>query len=262
LSTTEVELPRGRLWLLIKKELFSFFVSPVSYVIFFLYYLFRAVEAYRLVAAHSMRGDADVFVGQYLGTISTYFPPILTMRSFAEEKRTGSLELLLTAPFHDHEVVLGKFFAAWIFYIVLWLPSLVLLFLIQLPPFSDTSFHFGYVLTSYTGVFMLGSLLLAVGLFTSSLTDNQLLASLASMLFGMGLLELPSILSQRIEGYGNVSVDAGFLKVLLEQTFVARHLSDWFFRGLMDTGHLGFYLSTSALFLFLTVRVVEARKWR
>jgi ABC-2 type transport system permease protein len=266
-SATEVELPKGRLGLLIKKELFSFFVSPVSYVIFFLYYLVRAIEANGLVAVHSMRGDADVFVGQYLGTMSTYFaaimiPPILTMRSFAEEKRTGSLELLLTAPFHDHEVVLGKFFAAWIFYTILWLPSLVILVLIQLPMFSDTSFHFGYVLTSYVGVFALGSLLLAVGVFTSSLTDNQLLASLASMLFGMGLLEVPNILSRKIAGYGSVSVDAGFLDVLLEQTFVSQHLSGWFFRGLMDTGHLVFYLSTAALFLFLTVRVVEARKWR
>ena len=210
---------------------------------------------------------ADVFVGQYLGTMSTYFaaimiPPILTMRAFAEEKRSGSLELLLTAPFHDHEVVLGKFLASWLFYSILWLPSLVLLFVIQLPMFSQTSCHVGYILTSYTGVFMLGSLLLAVGIFTSSLTDNQLLASLASMLFGMALLELPSILSQKIAGYGNVNVDAGFLDVLLEQSFVSRHLSDWFFRGLMDTGHLVFYLSTSALFLFLTVKVVEARKWR
>ncbi|MFQ5504330.1 MAG: ABC transporter permease [Planctomycetota bacterium] len=260
------KLPRWRMTNLARKELWALLVNPVSWIIFLLFYLFRAIELMNIVAHHAFRGDADIFVSNYFQTASTQFavimiPPILTMRSFAEEKRSGSLELLLTAPYHDHEVVLGKWLAAWVFYGLLWLPTLLLLYVLQSPYFLNTSFHYGYVFSSYVGVFSFGSLLLAAGLFTSSLTDNQVLASLSSMLFGLGLLVLPNVLSQSLAP-SRQGVDAGFLSVLLDQAYVLQHLWKWFFRGLIDSGHMVFYLSTTALFLFLTVRVVEARKWR
>ncbi len=253
-------VPRGRLVTLVRKELWSLAVSPVSYVIFFLFYLFRGFEVVGILQRFARGGDVDSFSTYYLLTASTQWmvvmvPPILTMRSFAEEKRTGSLELLMTAPVRDHEVVLGKWLGAWIFYTLLWLPTFLIL--LGLEAFLDIDFPLGQIAASYLGLLSVGSLLLAVGLFTSALTDNQLLASLTSILFGIGLLAVPQMLYD-----GSVHVDSSFWTVLVDQANVLRHWQFWFFRGLIDTGHMVFYVSTTVLFLFLTTRVVESRKWR
>lgn len=253
--------PKGRLLTLVKKELWSLLVSPISYLIFLLFYLARGFTVVFNLQNFSRQGDVDTFAMAYLLDFVTYLmvvmvPPILTMRAFAEEKRTGSLELLMTAPVRDHEVVLGKWLATWIFYALLWLPTLLIL--VGLGRWLGIALPVGQVLASYLGLLSLGSLLLAVGLFASSLTDNQLLAALSSILFGIGLLVIPP----QLAADGTLSVDSPFLWVLVDQANVQRHLQLWFFRGLIDTGHMVFYVSTTVLILFLTVRVVEARKWR
>jgi len=258
--------PRSQLLTIAGRELWGLLVSPVSYLILFFFYLFRGFEVYGQIALQASAGDAEFFTQSYLASASTQFavvmvPPILTMRAFAEEKRTGSLELLMTAPVRDFEVVLGKWLASWVFFALLWVPTFFLLFVLESSWFMDTSFSYGLALSGYVGLFALGSLLLSVGLFTSSLTDNQLLASLMSMLFGLGILVIPQEIAQRF-AVGNLDVDSDFLRVLLDQSSVIRQLGQWFFRGLVDTGYMVFYVSTTALFLFLTTRVIESRKWR
>ncbi|MEZ5988465.1 MAG: ABC transporter permease [Planctomycetota bacterium] len=252
----------GRMLVLVRKELWSYLVNPVSYVILFLLNLYRGADVYNLVLGFRDGGDADLFAIGYLNVSSTLtavvlLPPLLTMKAFAEEKRTGTFELLVTAPIQDHEIVLGKWLASWLFYGLLWLPSMLVLVVLQAPWFLGVGLPFGPLFTAYLGLFLLGSLLLAVGLFFSSLTDNQLLASLASILFGVGIFAFAPLLQR-----GVVDVDSDFLSVLADQLLVRNHLRLWFFRGLIDTGHLVFYVSTTALLLFLTVRSVEARKWR
>jgi len=252
----------GRLWILTKKELWSYFVNPTSWLILFFFYLYRGVETYNLVWHMRDGGDADMFGMQYLAGSSTYWavvllPSLLTMKTFAEEKRTGSLELLMSTPIQDYEVVLGKYLGSLLFFALLWLPTLLLLLILQSPFFLGVHLPLTQVLVGYLGLFLLGSLLVSVGVFTSSLTDNQLLASLASMLAAYALLVFPP----QFAG-GQTTVDSGLLPVLIEQISVIRHLGSWFFRGLIDTGHLVFYVSTTMLFLFLTTSVVESRKWR
>ncbi|MCA8970338.1 MAG: ABC transporter permease [Planctomycetes bacterium] len=261
---TTAPLPgtRGsRVFALISKEFWSLLVSPVSWILFALLYLFRGFEVSDLLQRFARAGDVDSFPTYYLLTASTQWmvvmvPPILTMRTLAEEKRSGSLELLMTAPVRDWEVVFSKWFATWLFYVALWVPSFAILLWLQAT--LDVSFPIGQIATSYLGLLLVGSMLLAVGVFTSSLTDNQLLASLSSILFAVGLLSVPGMLA----GRGAATIDSGFGRMFLEQANVVAHWQYWFFRGLVDTGHVVFYVSATALFLFLTVRVVESRKWR
>lgn len=253
--------PGSRLFAVASKEFWTLLVSPVSWIVFVLFYLFRGYETTDLLQRFSRAGDVDSFPTFYLLTASTQWiivmvPPILTMRAFAEEKRSGSLELLMTAPVRDWEVVVAKWFATWLFYVALWLPSFLILFWVQTD--LDVAFPMGQVGTSYLGLLLAGSMLLSVGIFTSSLTDNQLLASLSSILFAVGLLWVPGMLA----GRAAATVDSTFGKLFIDQANVLAHWQFWFFRGLVDTGHVVFYVSATALFLFLTVRVVESRKWR
>mgnify|MGYP001293333514 CR=1 FL=1 len=250
-----------RFFALTSKEFWSLFVSPVSWILFALLYLFRGFEVMDLLRRFARAGDVDGFPTYYLLTASTQWmivmvPPILTMRSFAEEKRSGSLELLMTAPVRDWEVVLAKWFATWLFYVALWAPSCFVLLWLQ--SMLDVTFPIGQVFTSYTGLLLVGSMLLAVGVFTSSLTDNQLLASLSSILFAVALLWVPTSFAGRT----TTTIDSSFGRMFLDQANVVAHWQYWFFRGLVDSGHVVFYVSATALFLFLTARVVESRKWR
>lgn len=248
-----------------KKELMSYFFNPVAYVILVLFYLFRGFEVEALTYTW-IKADADVdkFPVSYLLGPSMYVmvvlvPPILTMRCFAEERRTGSLEVLLTAPVRDFEIVLGKWLAAVTFFAILWLPTLAILWALTTPAFLATPLAFGPVLAGYFGIALAGGLLLSVGCFTSSLTDNQLLASLSAILFNVALFAAPRILSavladqvQQHEWVGRA----------IEQINVSDHLSGWFMVGLVDTSRVVVFLAGTGLFLFLTVKALEARQWR
>lgn len=253
------------LWTTWKKELMSFFFNPVAYVILVLFYLFRGLEVQALIFNWKrFDSDLDKFSVSYMLGPSMYIvvvlvPPILTMRCFAEERRTGSLEVLLTAPVRDHEIVLGKWLAASTFFAILWLPTLLILYLLSTPSYLAAPLPFGPVLAGYFGIALAGGLLLAVGCFTSSLTDNQLLASLAAILFNVGLFSAPRILSavlaERIHEHE-------WIARALDQVNVPEHLTGWFMVGLLDTSRIVFFLAATGLFLFLTVKSLEARQWR
>lgn len=249
----------------LKKELMSYFFSPVAYVVAVLFYLFRGFEVSALAASYgAYPREVDGFTTAYIFQASTNFmivlvPPILTMRCFAEEKRTGSLEVLMTAPVREFEVVLGKWLAALAFFAAIWLPTALLLWVLTWPPFLAGALPLGPAVTSYLGLSLLGAMLLAVGCFTSSLTDNQLLASLSAMLFNIALLAVPGLTDQAFAGAARQSA---FLRTLLEQVNVYDHLQNWFTRGLIDTSHVAFYVGGAAFFLFLTMKSLESRKWR
>jgi gliding motility-associated transport system permease protein len=247
----------------LKKELMSYCFSPVSYVIAVLFYLFRGLEVNN--AAHWFAEsslDQDLFATRYFGLQSTFFmallvPPLLTMRCFAEERRSGSIETLMTAPVRDVEIVLGKWLAAVVFFALLWLPSVVILWVLTHSWFLNaTNFSFGPVFTGYLGLFLLSSLLLAVGCFTSSLTDNLLLAVIASCLCNFALLAAPELLYDKVRPY----LGDYYVSQLYEKLNVMDHLGNWFMRGLVDTSQIAFYVGGIAFFLFLTVSSLGARR--
>jgi ABC-2 type transport system permease protein len=246
----------------VKKELRSYFYNPVGWVIAVLFYLLRGFEAHAMTRVYAaFEANRDQFSTAWLMLQSStvmvlLVPPILTMRCFAEEKRTGSLEVLMTAPVKDLEVVLGKWLAALLFFALLWLPTLPLLWIQTWPQFLGTSLAFGPVVAGYVGLTLLGALLLAIGCFTSSLTDNQLLSSLTAILAGTALMNAPGW----IGGLGQDEPLPGLVRQLVEQGNIGEQLSFWFMRGLIDSGHVLFYAVGAALFLGLTVLALGFRR--
>ena len=244
------------------RELLAFFLSPMAYVIGFLFVFFRGWETLALAKSFADSGqDLNAFpmlyamglCGQMMAVLA---PPLLTMRLFAEEKRTGSLELLMTAPVKDWEVVLGKWAASLVFFMVLWAPTVLLLLLLQAPWLLGVHLAAGPIFTVHLWVLLAGGLFLAVGLFCSSLTQNQLIASISALVIINLLLWGPFIVARA----GWVPAE-GVWKDLFSQVYMLDHIQSSFGLGLIDTAHVWFYLSTTALFLFLTVRSVESRRW-
>ena len=246
-----------------KKELLSYCLSPVSWMIGFLFYLWRGFELGYLVEMYSQyRGDQDRFPAATYGLQSTGWmviivPGILTMRTFAEERRTGSLETLMTAPVRDGAIVLGKWGAAAAFFALLWLPSVLILHVLEYSPFLATDLPFGPVLAAYLGMFLLSGLLLSFGCFASSLTDNVLLAAVLTILFCYALLfELPG----RVRAELGETASNYYVRELLDKFDVMRNFSEWFARGLIDTSQIAFFVGGIVFFLFLTVVSVASRR--
>lgn len=249
-------------WVTFRKELLSYFVSPVSWVIAVLFYLWHGYLVHGMVYAWSVyRMDPDALPSATYTLTSTYLmvvlvPGILTMRTFAEERRTGSLETLMTAPIRDGAIVVGKWAAAAAFYSLLWLPSVLVLHLLEYSPFLATDIAFGPVFAAYVGMFLLSGLLLAFGCFASSLTDNVLLAAVLTMLFDFALMTGSAAVAQKLGG----EAQNYYVRELLEKLDVARNFNEWFARGLIDTSQIAFFVGGIVFFLFLTTVSLTSRR--
>jgi len=173
--------------------------------------------------------------------------PALTMRVFAEEKRSGTYELLLTAPVRTGEIVAGKFIASATFTLIM--VALAWIFPIILMIFGDP--EVGVMFSGYLGLALLAITFVAVGLFTSSLTQNQIIAAISSF----GLLILLFVISWPAEAGG------GVIWSLLKYLSLPEHFST-LVRGVIDTSDLVFFLSMILVALFLTQRSVESARWR
>ena len=175
--------------------------------------------------------------------------PILTMRLLAEEQKLGTLELLLTAPVRDEEVVLGKFLA--VMGILLVMLLLTFYFPLLLLLFSEPDF--GPILTGYLGMFLLSSCFLAVGLLASSLTSNQIVAAV----LGVGVLLLFWLLG----GASSFLESIPAAQAVVEYLSLSTHFGD-FQRGVIDSRGVLYYVTFTAAALFLAMRSVEMRRWR
>lgn len=238
------------------RELKAFWYSPIAYVVGSLFLLLQGWVFWLLLAVmNDPRVDPSVTMAQFFFGGSFFFwfsvlliVPMLTMRTFSEEKRTGSIELLLTAPVTDTHVVCAKFLGAWIAYLLCWAATLLLFVLLR----RLTPFDWGPVLTGYLGTALLGAALIAIGVLASSLTRNQVIAAVLSfvlllLLFCVGLLDL-------------FVRDPDTSKIIRYLSLI-EHLRD-FGKGIVDTRPLAFYLSVAASALFLTVRVISNPRWR
>jgi ABC-2 type transport system permease protein len=180
--------------------------------------------------------------------------PVITMRLFALERFSGTFETLMTTPVSDRQVVLAKFTAALIFYIVMWLPSLGCMLLVNLFVNERTAFDAGLIATTFTGIVLIGGLFLSLGCCASAMTRSQVAAAMISLalcaaLFLMGVLadQLPvsnSWQSQVLACFG-----------LFQQMHDCA-------RGVVDTRMAVFCVSGTMFFLFLTLRMVESRRWK
>jgi ABC-2 type transport system permease protein len=240
---------------LVQRELVAYFSSPLAYVVltaflFFNGYVFWLITAFlndprtQAMAPLKLMFGGTIFFWLFL----LFVVPVITMRLLAEERRTGTLEVLLTAPVSEGQVVLAKFVAAFIFYLFLWLPTVAYVVILG----SYSSIDAGPVGAGYLGIALLGVLFTAVGLLTSALTRNQIVAAIFAfavliVLFSIGLLEQLAT--------------APALKSALSYMNLWDHMDD-FSRGLVDTRHVVYDLSLAGLFLFLATKALEAKKWR
>jgi len=248
---------------LIRREFAAYFLSPVAYVTIavFLFVTGRLFDLTMSGLSESGSRGIEYPMERMLGDerfwlVFLFIPPLLTMRLLAEERGTGTLETLLTAPIRDWQVVAGKYIGAVLFYVALWLPTVVYLPVLMGLDWSTWQARIdpAYVLTSYIGVFLAGAMFLAIGLFVSSLVKSQLVAAMISM-----VVSLVFVLAAfwRPDTEGNSTWDK--IVVLFS---VPEHFRRDFARGVIDTRHVVLYLSVTALCLFLTVRSLEARRLR
>jgi ABC-2 type transport system permease protein len=170
------------------------------------------------------------------------------MRAISDEYRTGTIETLMTAPVGDWHLVLGKYFASLLFYVIMLAPTLVYLVLMEVYGGPD----WGASMASYLGLLLIGVTFTAFGVFASSLTSNQVVAWILGW--------VPLLLFACIAFFVVRQVQ-GLLRQVFQQVNVIGRFDD-FSRGLITTDGVVFFLASAALFVFLTVKVVESRRWR
>jgi ABC-2 type transport system permease protein len=235
-----------------RRELRAYFFSPLAYVVLFFFLVVNGVIFVALVASlndpRSGGGPPFTFFFNTSWLMLLLITPVLTMRLISEELRSGSIEVLMTAPVTEGQVIAGKFLAAFTFYACLWLPTVAYAGMISLYEKVD----WGPIASGYLGILLIGSLFLAMGLFASAMTRSQLLAAMITLalVFVLYLLDL----FQRL-------LNEGALKQVLDYVDVWNNI-DEFANGIVDTRRLVFYLSGTLFFLFLASRALEDKKWR
>jgi len=232
---------------LTQRELAATFLSPVAYIVAA---VFLVASGYLFMSNTLIEGgEASMrFMLESMAWLLVFAIPMLTMRVLADEYATGTIESLMTAPVTDVEVVIGKFLGVLIFYVALLLTTVVHVVLL----FKYGAEDLGIVMYGYLGMVLLGAMYVSVGLFASSLTRYQLVAAL----IGMGILAIFTVLVN-----GLASWKGGQWRVVLGYVNVFHHFKD-FSRGILDTGSIVFFLSTTLFFLFLAVKVMESKRWR
>ncbi|AKT39748.1 ABC transporter permease [Chondromyces crocatus] len=243
-------------WPIFKRELFSLFVTPLAWVLLTAFLVVQGLHFFLIVTHFANQADlaadggpVQSFFGQ---TIFLYLPllficPLLTMRLFAEERRSGTIEALLTAPVGTTGVVLAKYLAALVTYIVMWAPTLLYLVLIQ----QTGEVDWRVVGASYLGLILVGGGYLAIGTMTSAMSSSQVLAAGLSTMTLVALFML---------GIGEFIVPSGPVHDLCAYLSVWTQMND-FSRGIVDLRRLTFDATLIALPLFITVRAVDAWRW-
>lgn len=180
--------------------------------------------------------------------------PLITMRSFALEKATGTFETLVTTQVSDMQVVLAKYASALMFFLTMWLPLLGCIFVVRHYSSDQSAFGAGIIASTYLGILLVGSLYMAMGIFASALTRSQIIAAMVGFVLGMAVF-LFSIRTL----YG---VDqAPWVTHWLGNISMMDHMKE-FVRGTVDTRYVMFYVSGTVFFLFLTLKAVESRRWK
>ena len=229
------------------RELGAYFASPIAYLVMA---GFLAIAGYFFTVILIVFREASLertFFNTV--TILLFVSPLLAMRLLSEEQRSGTIELLLTAPVRDWQVVWGKWLAAFILFVLMIAFTGVYVLILWRLGNPD----FGPILSGYLGIILLGAALLALGTLTSALTENQIVAAV----LGIALVVLFWVSGAVSEVVGPTSLLGRFF----EQLALSEHLFD-FVRGVVDTAHVIYYLSVTVGALYLATRILETRRWR
>jgi ABC-2 type transport system permease protein len=227
-----------------KKELRSYFTSPVAYIVMVVFLIITGwffTNSLFLAGVVTMRGVFDI-----VPFILLFFIPAISMRTFSEEKKSGTIELLLTKPITDYDIVIGKFLSTLALAALTFIPTLIYVISLKLLGPLDI----GSIISAYIGLVLMCGIYIGIGLFASSLTENQVVAFIVSflivfVLFMMNkiLIFIPSPLNSIVE---YISSDYHFSSIS---------------RGVIDTRDLIYYFSGIYIMLLLTKTSLESRKW-
>jgi ABC-2 type transport system permease protein len=243
-----------------QRELNAYFRSPIAYVmmgffaLLFGYFYIVPLNFYVQQSGMGMNPGPmnmnQMLIGPTLlntTVIMLFFFPLITMRTYSEEKRSGTIELLLTSPLTDVQIILGKFFGALVLYIAmlsLTAIHIAILFWISDPEWKP-------VITAYLGLILMAGCFLSVGMFISSLTKNQIVAAMATFSVFLMLWVIDWI----GQFFGPTT------QAVLSYLSLTQHYQD-FAQGVIDTKHLIYYASFMAFGLFLTAKSVDSERWR
>lgn len=246
-------------WTVAKREIHAFFMLPIAYVVltvWLLYFgmVFSILADFFSASPGGARGSG-LMTAFFGGTTLFYVPllifaPALTMRLFAEEKSSGTLEPLLTAPVNEWAIVLGKYIAGMVFWLALWAPTLLYFWIVA--GFGSDAIDFGSMAATYLGVFCIGSLYIAVGVLMSAVSKSQIVAALLTFLV-LGCLFLIGLRAYATQN------DAE--RALYEYLGVWSQMST-FAKGIVDTRFIVFDFSVAILSVFATVRVLQSNRWQ
>jgi ABC-2 type transport system permease protein len=245
------------------REIKAYFGSPIAYIVMgvfavlfgYFYYILLVFFDRNSMQMAGMGGPQAVNINEQMirpvflnsSVILLFVLPLITMRTYAEEKRSGTIELLLTAPLTDFQIIMGKFLGAMALYAAMLAVTLVhigVLFVFGEPEWRP-------IATGYLGMLLMGGCFIAVGLLISSLTKNQIVA---------GMVTFAVFLLLWVINWGS-SFAGPTMQSVLNYLSITGHLDD-FTNGVLDTRHLVYYLSFIAFGLFLTARSVDTERWR
>lgn len=227
-----------------KREMRNYFTSPLGYVVLTVFAIFEGIYFY-ILFVNSYADITSLF--SYMLSISMFICPILTMRLMSEDRRLNVDRAMLTAPVSLWGIVMGKFLAAFCMYLLCYSLTFISQLIFAFFATPDWMIYFGNLI----GNLLLGAAIIAIGVFISSLTESQLVAAVVSFGAVMILLMIDSIAA-------SISVEsiANFISAL---SFTTRQQT--FASGILDFSNLLFFLSVTASFLFLTVRMLEKKRW-
>ena len=257
----------NNIWTIAKKEIKSYFSSPIAYAVIFVFTALIGFFFYSIMwwfNSQAIQMSQNPNYGQYYQQLNVnqmvYGPlfgnmsivllltlPLLTMRLFSEEKKSGTEELLYTSPLSVWQILLGKYLAS----LIVLLTMLGLTGLLSVFTFSFGNPEPAPLLAGYLGIFLMGAAFIAVGIFFSSLTENQIVSAILTF----GALLLFWVLNWASSAAGGVA------KSVLDYLSIFQHFED-FSKGIVDTTHLVYYLSFAFLGLFFTHSVIQSRRWR
>lgn len=239
---------------IIRKELNHYFFAPMAYIVMSSFMLINGFIFYVILAAMSRAQSPPVspmailFGGTFFFWLVTIVMiPVITMRLGAEERKQGTIETLLTAPLSDIEIVLGKFSAAFLFYSLCW--ALTFVYALVLRAYGKIDW--GPVLSGYVGTFLLGMFFVSIGIFATMISKNQIVAAIVSFAI-LAMLMISTLMTFILSGAAKEVFVYGDLLGVMEN----------FAKGIVDTRNLILLLTGTCLFVALSVKALEAKRWQ
>ncbi len=230
---------------IMKREFSSYFLSAIGYIILSVFYVFGGFYFYAISLLNNTTSLTYVFNSLFV--ILIFLIPILTMRLFSEEKKQKTEQALLTAPVNLWEIVLGKYVAALLMFLICIVVTIFYAITISFFNMPSWSTIFG----SFIGLFLLGASLISIGMFFSSITENQIIAAVSAIAVGVFILLIDSI---------SQSMSISFIRNILNSvSFMSRYNN--FNVGVINLTDVVFFISVCFIFNFLTIRVFEKKRW-